>query len=210
MILKPFSFKFCCIVSIFLGICAIFLYKKCVVLRKSACPFGQVQTEMYLPKSPFFKNSLAGASTYVEPCIVGNGPLSVAGDFCSWLANVACHTIVTWHQRLILFWLSQVRRNIKVIISPRTCSLSVLSSTFSCLAWDTLICVVWTNINFIDKTLELIINSQNICKMHLYVGRVFKSIYKCFGENALVSKISPKLVRRYLRATGIKPYATGE
>ena len=35
---------------------------KCVVLRKSACPYGQVQTKMYLPESPFFKNSLDGAS----------------------------------------------------------------------------------------------------------------------------------------------------
>ena len=29
------------------------------MLRKSACPFGQVQTKIYLPYSPFFKNSLA-------------------------------------------------------------------------------------------------------------------------------------------------------
>ena len=62
---KPFSFKFCCIVSIFLGICVIFLYKKCVTLRKSACPLGQVQTKMYFPESPFFKNSLAQASGLV-------------------------------------------------------------------------------------------------------------------------------------------------
>ena len=65
MVVKPFSFKLCCIVSIFLGICAIFLHKKCVVLRKSACPFGQVKTKMYLPESPFFKNSLARASLLV-------------------------------------------------------------------------------------------------------------------------------------------------
>ena len=39
--------------------------KKCFVFRKSACPFGQVKTEMYLPESPFFKNSLAGASGLV-------------------------------------------------------------------------------------------------------------------------------------------------
>ena len=65
MIAKPFSFKFCCIVSIFLGICAIFLHKKCVVLRKSACPLGRVKTKMYLPESPFFKNSLAGRSGLV-------------------------------------------------------------------------------------------------------------------------------------------------
>ena len=58
MIIKPFSFRFCCIVRIFLGICAIFLHKKCVVVRKSACHFGQVKTKMYLPESPFFKNSL--------------------------------------------------------------------------------------------------------------------------------------------------------
>ena len=60
IIVKPFSFKLCCSVSIFLGICAIFLHKKCLVLRKSACPFGQVKTKMYLPGSPFFKNSPAG------------------------------------------------------------------------------------------------------------------------------------------------------
>ena len=68
LILKPFSFKLCCTVSIFLGIRAIFLYKRCVVPRKSTCPFEQVQTKMYLPESPFFKSSLAGASTYVKPC----------------------------------------------------------------------------------------------------------------------------------------------
>ena len=35
------------------------------MFRKSACPFGQVKTEMYLPESPFFKNSLAEASGLV-------------------------------------------------------------------------------------------------------------------------------------------------
>ena len=35
------------------------------MFKKSACPFGQVQTKMYLPKSPFFKNSLAWASGQV-------------------------------------------------------------------------------------------------------------------------------------------------
>ena len=65
IIVKPFPFKFCCIISIFLGICAIFVHKKCVVIRKSACPFGQVKTKMYLPESPFFKNSLAKASRLV-------------------------------------------------------------------------------------------------------------------------------------------------
>ena len=33
----------------------------CLVFRKSAYPFGQVKTKMYLPESSFFKNSLAGA-----------------------------------------------------------------------------------------------------------------------------------------------------
>ena len=69
MISKPFSFKFCCIVSIFLGICAIFLYEKCVVLRKLACPFRLVQIKMYSPKSRFFKNSHAGAS---RPILMSN------------------------------------------------------------------------------------------------------------------------------------------
>ena len=65
MIVKPFSFKLCYIVSIFLGICAIFIHTKCVALRKSAYPFGQVKTKMYLPESHFFKNSLAGPSGLV-------------------------------------------------------------------------------------------------------------------------------------------------
>ena len=62
VIVKPFSFKLCCNVSIFLGICAIFLLKKCVVLRESACPFRQVKTvlNMYLPESPFSKIHLPG------------------------------------------------------------------------------------------------------------------------------------------------------
>ena len=33
--------------------------------EKSACPFGQVKTKMYLPVRPFFKNSLARASRLV-------------------------------------------------------------------------------------------------------------------------------------------------
>ena len=66
MIVKLFSFKIYCIVSIFLGICAIFLQKKCVALRKSACPLIRAsETKMLLPESPFFKNSLAGASGLV-------------------------------------------------------------------------------------------------------------------------------------------------
>ena len=65
MILKPFSLKLRYIVIILLGFCGIFYIKRWVFLRKSACPFGQVQTNMYLPESPFFKNSLAGASGLV-------------------------------------------------------------------------------------------------------------------------------------------------
>ena len=45
-----------------------FSIEKCVVFRKYACPYRQVQTNMYLPEWPFFKNSLAGASTYVGAC----------------------------------------------------------------------------------------------------------------------------------------------
>ena len=37
----------------------------CRLLRKSACPFGQVHIKMYLAESAFFLNSLNGASTYV-------------------------------------------------------------------------------------------------------------------------------------------------
>ena len=55
---------------IFLGSCAMyFLYV--VVFRKTACQFGQVQTKMYFPKSPFFKNSLAGASRQVLLSVPG-------------------------------------------------------------------------------------------------------------------------------------------
>ena len=43
----------------------IFYTKICALFRKSACPFGQVETKMYLPESHFFKNSLAGASGLV-------------------------------------------------------------------------------------------------------------------------------------------------
>ena len=42
---------------------AIFCMKMCRLLKKSDCPF--VQTKMYLHESPFFKNSLAGASGLV-------------------------------------------------------------------------------------------------------------------------------------------------
>ena len=37
----------------------------CLVFKISAYPFGQVKTKMYLPESPFFKKSLAGASGLV-------------------------------------------------------------------------------------------------------------------------------------------------
>ena len=43
----------------------IFYTKICGLLRKSTCLFGQVETEMYLPESHSFKNSLAGASGLV-------------------------------------------------------------------------------------------------------------------------------------------------
>ena len=51
--------------NIFLGIWAIYYKKIFLMFRKSACPCGQVKTKMYLPESPFFKNSLAGASGLV-------------------------------------------------------------------------------------------------------------------------------------------------
>ena len=57
------------------------------MFRKSVCPF--VQTRMYLPESPFFNNSLAGASTYVGACNVNGfasyfvlGRFSVFLDLC--------------------------------------------------------------------------------------------------------------------------------
>ena len=43
----------------------IFYTKICGLIRKSACPIGQVETKMYLPESHYFKNSLAGASGLV-------------------------------------------------------------------------------------------------------------------------------------------------
>ena len=55
----------------------------CGLLVKSACPFGKVETKMYLPESHFFINSLARASgqvlmsdpdpifTYIQSTILG-------------------------------------------------------------------------------------------------------------------------------------------
>ena len=45
----------------------------CLVFKKSACPFGQVQTKMYLLESPFLKNSLAGASGQVLMLVPDDG-----------------------------------------------------------------------------------------------------------------------------------------
>ena len=39
------------------------------LFRKSVCPFRYVKTKMYLPKSLFFKNSLAGGK-YLWRCLV--------------------------------------------------------------------------------------------------------------------------------------------
>ena len=57
--LKTISFKFSCIVCIFLGIWAIHYKNNCLVLRKSACPFGQVKTKMFTCRGK-------RASTYVD------------------------------------------------------------------------------------------------------------------------------------------------
>ena len=46
----------------------------CLVFRKSACLFGQVKTKMYLPESPFFKKSLAGASGLVLMSVPAQTP----------------------------------------------------------------------------------------------------------------------------------------
>ena len=64
-------FLFHCIVSIFLGICAILYIKKCS-FRKSACPCGQVQTKMYLPEIPVIINSLVSASGQVLMSVPDN------------------------------------------------------------------------------------------------------------------------------------------
>ena len=70
LIWQPFSFEFCCIVCIFLGICAIFYVKMCLVFRKSACPLGQVKTYMFLLESPFSKIHLPGqAGKYLFQCL---------------------------------------------------------------------------------------------------------------------------------------------
>ena len=41
------------------------------MFKKSACPFGQVQTKMHLPESPFFKDSLVRASREVLMSVPG-------------------------------------------------------------------------------------------------------------------------------------------
>ena len=93
---KPFSYQFCSIVCIFLSIRAIQYKKLCLVFRKSACPFGQVKTKMYLPESPFFKISLNGASvllsTYVGaweltfPFVYGDQADMVDIDGTTWFS----------------------------------------------------------------------------------------------------------------------------
>ena len=65
MILKPFSFKFVALIAHFWVFVPFFYINELVMLRKSACLFVQVQTKIYLPESPFLKNSLAGASMQV-------------------------------------------------------------------------------------------------------------------------------------------------
>ena len=48
-----------------------FLYKKkYVVFRKSSGPFGQVQTKMHLPDSPFIKNSLPRATEPIKLMLI--------------------------------------------------------------------------------------------------------------------------------------------
>ena len=44
---------------------AITINKNVFSVPKFSCPFGQVKIKMYLLESPFFKNSLAGASGLV-------------------------------------------------------------------------------------------------------------------------------------------------
>ena len=41
------------------------------IYRKSACPFGQLQTKMHFPESPFFKKSLPGAIGQVLMLVPG-------------------------------------------------------------------------------------------------------------------------------------------
>ena len=58
----------------------------CLVFKISAYPFGQVKTKMYLPESPFFKKSLAGASELVLMSVPDDetlhGPCGPRGDGC--------------------------------------------------------------------------------------------------------------------------------
>ena len=67
-----------------------------MVFRKSACPFGQLQTEMYLSESPFFKNSLARASGQVlmsVPAVPMTGDASFTSCMHLNLVNIYIYEI---------------------------------------------------------------------------------------------------------------------
>ena len=71
-ILKPVFLKFFFALFAYFRVFGPFTIKKFLVFRKSACPFGQVKTNMYLPKNLFFyKNSLARASGLVLMSVPG-------------------------------------------------------------------------------------------------------------------------------------------
>ena len=62
MILKPFSFYFiACSVYIYGYLCHFYI-KMCSIQKTDLPIHSRVQSNMYLPESPFFKNSLAGTS----------------------------------------------------------------------------------------------------------------------------------------------------
>ena len=54
-----FLFSFVALFAYFWVFGPFTIKETCIVFRKSACPFGQVKTKMYLSKSPYFKKSLA-------------------------------------------------------------------------------------------------------------------------------------------------------
>ena len=65
IILKHFRFSFVAFFAYFWVFGPFTIEKNVLSLQKMSLPIRQVKTKMYLPESPFFKNSLAGASGLV-------------------------------------------------------------------------------------------------------------------------------------------------
>ena len=79
IICKPFSlYNFVALFTYFWVFVPFLYLKKCVVSRKSSCPFWQLQPKMYLPESPLKnKNSLAK-----QVQASGQVLTSVPGKYC--------------------------------------------------------------------------------------------------------------------------------